>query len=41
MNVPFVDLKAQHLPLEEELDHAIHNVMERCNFALGGGCRPF
>lgn len=35
MNVPFVDLKAQHFPLQEDLKDAMFAVMERGDFALG------
>jgi dTDP-4-amino-4,6-dideoxygalactose transaminase len=35
VKVPFVDLKAQHQPIRDELDQAIRNVMDRCDFALG------
>jgi dTDP-4-amino-4,6-dideoxygalactose transaminase len=35
VKVPFVDLKAQHQPIQGELDQAIQRVMERCDFALG------
>jgi len=35
VKAPFVDLKAQHLPIQDELNQAIQNVMNRCDFALG------
>lgn len=35
MNVPLVDLQAQHRALRDELDRAIQRVMDRCDFALG------
>lgn len=35
MNVPFVDLQAQHRALRDELNQAIQRVMDRCDFALG------
>jgi dTDP-4-amino-4,6-dideoxygalactose transaminase len=35
MDVPFVDLRAQHRALRGELNQAIQGVMERCDFALG------
>jgi dTDP-4-amino-4,6-dideoxygalactose transaminase len=35
VKVPFVDLKAQHQPIQGELDQAVQNVMDRCDFALG------
>jgi dTDP-4-amino-4,6-dideoxygalactose transaminase len=35
MNVPFVDLRAQHRAIQNELEQAIQRVMDRCDFALG------
>lgn len=35
MDVPFIDLRAQHRALRDELNQAIQRVMERCDFALG------
>lgn len=35
MNVPFIDLQAQHCTIRDELNRAIHHVMDRCDFALG------
>lgn len=35
MNVPFIDLRAQHQGIREELDQAIRRVMDRGDFALG------
>jgi dTDP-4-amino-4,6-dideoxygalactose transaminase len=35
VNVPFIDLRAQHRALRDELDQAIQRVMERADFALG------
>lgn len=35
MNVPFIDLWAQHSHLREELDQAMRRVMDRGDFALG------
>lgn len=35
MKVPFVDLRAQHFPIQEELKDAIHAVISRGDFALG------
>ena len=35
MNVPFVDLQAQHRTIRDELNQAIQRVMDRCDFALG------
>lgn len=35
MNVPFVDLRAQHRAMQTELNEAIQGVFERADFALG------
>lgn len=35
MNVPFVDLRAQHRNIQDELNQAIKRVIERADFALG------
>ena len=35
MNVPFVDLKAQHRSIQHEIHAAIDGVLESCSFALG------
>jgi len=35
VNVPFVDLQAQHRTIRDELNQAIQRVMDRCDFALG------
>lgn len=35
MNVPFVDLRAQHSAMQTELNEAIQGVFERADFALG------
>jgi dTDP-4-amino-4,6-dideoxygalactose transaminase len=35
VNVPFVDLQAQHRAIRDELNQAIQRVMERADFALG------
>lgn len=35
MNVPFLDLKAQHAPLRSELDAALAEVLDTCAFAGG------
>ena len=35
MNVPFVDLKSQHLSIENEVNEAISSVMQRTAFILG------
>jgi dTDP-4-amino-4,6-dideoxygalactose transaminase len=41
MNVPFVDLKAQHLRIQERLNLAIQEVFERGDFALGADVHKF
>jgi dTDP-4-amino-4,6-dideoxygalactose transaminase len=41
VKVPFVDLKAQHKPIQGELDQAIQAVMNRGDFALGKDVRRF
>ena len=35
MDVPFIDLRAQHRALKDEINQAIQRVMERADFALG------
>jgi dTDP-4-amino-4,6-dideoxygalactose transaminase len=35
MNIPFVDLRAQHLALKSEIDEAIARVIENSSFILG------
>jgi dTDP-4-amino-4,6-dideoxygalactose transaminase len=35
VNVPFIDLRAQHRALRDELTQAVQRVMERADFALG------
>src|SRR5260370_38476709 len=35
MNVPFVDLKAQHRSIKQEIQAAVEGVLESCFFALG------
>src|SRR6266481_1544130 len=35
MNVPFVDLKAQHRSIKQEIQAAVEGVLESCSFALG------
>jgi len=35
MNIPFVDLKSQYLSIKEEIDEAIHNVIEKTAFVGG------
>jgi dTDP-4-amino-4,6-dideoxygalactose transaminase len=41
MNVPFIDLKAQHHALREELNVAIQGVLDRGDFALGEAVTRF
>jgi len=40
-SVPFVDLKAQHIPLQDEINQAISSVMERTAFILGPEVKDF
>ena len=35
MNVPFIDLRAQHRTLREEINEAIQGVLDRGDCALG------
>jgi dTDP-4-amino-4,6-dideoxygalactose transaminase len=35
MNIPFVDLKAQYRTIEEDVNAAIYNVLQRADFVLG------
>ncbi len=35
MNVPFIDLKAQYETIKEEINAAVHNVLQSCAFAGG------
>jgi dTDP-4-amino-4,6-dideoxygalactose transaminase len=41
MQVPFVDLRAQHDPLASEIDHAVRQVFERGDFVLGAAVERF
>jgi dTDP-4-amino-4,6-dideoxygalactose transaminase len=41
MQVPFVDLPAQHRVLQQELSEAMARVLERCDFALGQDVTAF
>jgi dTDP-4-amino-4,6-dideoxygalactose transaminase len=41
MQVPFIDLPAQHRVLQQELSEAVAQVMERCDFALGKDVTTF
>ena len=40
-NIPFVDLKLQHQPLESELENSIKEVLERGDFILGQAVGEF
>jgi dTDP-4-amino-4,6-dideoxygalactose transaminase len=39
--IPFVDLKAQYLTIKDEIDSAIREVVESCNFILGDQVEAF
>lgn len=41
MNVPFMDLKRQHLPIKEEINDAIQSVVDSQNFILGEEVNKF
>ena len=41
MNIPFVDLPAQHRALETDLKAAIGEVLTKCDFILGGAVEQF
>lgn len=41
MQVPFVDLKAQYKSIKTEVNQAIYNVLENCNFILGQEVEEF
>lgn len=41
MNVPFMDLKRQYLPIKEEIDNAIQRVVDSQNFILGEEVNKF
>lgn len=41
MQVPFVDLKAQYASIKTEVNQAISNVLENCNFILGREVEEF
>jgi dTDP-4-amino-4,6-dideoxygalactose transaminase len=40
-SVPFLDLQAQHRALAAELDQAVHAVLTKCDFILGGSVAAF
>nr|WP_243687930.1 aminotransferase class I/II-fold pyridoxal phosphate-dependent enzyme [Methanobacterium formicicum] len=41
MNIPFLDLKRQYLPIKEEIDEAIQRVVDSQNFILGSEVKNF
>jgi dTDP-4-amino-4,6-dideoxygalactose transaminase len=41
MTVPFVDLRAQHAPLQESIDRAFRDLMTRGDFILGAAVERF
>lgn len=41
MKVPFLDLQAQYASIQAEVDPAIQNVIESCNFVLGPAVQQF
>jgi dTDP-4-amino-4,6-dideoxygalactose transaminase len=41
MNVPWIELRAQHASLRDELLVAVQRVMDRCDFALGEDVERF
>lgn len=41
MNIPLVDLKAQYATIDREVQGAVRQVMERCDFILGGAVKEF
>ena len=41
MSIPFVDLQTQYQSIKEEVDPAIHRVLEKCDFVLGQAVRDF
>ena len=41
VRIPFVDLKLQHQPIQEEIRQAIEDVLERGDFILGKALRDF
>jgi dTDP-4-amino-4,6-dideoxygalactose transaminase len=41
MAVPFVDLRAQYLPIRDEVNAAIQRVIDRCEFTLGSEVQAF
>ncbi|QSJ17759.1 DegT/DnrJ/EryC1/StrS family aminotransferase [Nostoc sp. UHCC 0702] len=41
VRIPFVDLKTQHQPIQTQLHHAIHAILERGDFILGQALADF
>jgi dTDP-4-amino-4,6-dideoxygalactose transaminase len=41
MVIPFVDLKSQYLVIKDEIDAAIENVLNTCQFTLGSEVAAF
>jgi dTDP-4-amino-4,6-dideoxygalactose transaminase len=41
MKIPFVDLKAQHLSIKDEIDFAIQRVVDSTNFIMGDEVKSF
>ena len=39
--IPFVDLKLQHAAIRGEIDAAIRDVIDRCEFTLGRDVAAF
>jgi len=41
MAIPFVDLRAQYQSIKDEVDPAIHRVLDKCDFVLGQAVKDF
>ncbi|MBE9227513.1 DegT/DnrJ/EryC1/StrS family aminotransferase [Phormidium sp. LEGE 05292] len=41
VNIPFVDLTLQHQPIQNEIEQAIHNVLQKGDFVLGKALAEF
>ena len=41
MKVPFVDLKPMHSEIQNDLEEAFANVLDRSNYILGEECEKF
>ena len=39
--IPFIDLKAQYRSIKEEIDAAVHSVLESSQFILGSEVKAF